>query len=243
MPRRARVIVPGIPIHAIQRGHNRSACFADDEDRAFYLHHLGRVASAEGCDVHAYCLMTNHVHLLLTPRREESCARLFRRLGLLHTQYTNRKYGRSGSLWEGRFRSCLVQSDFYLLTCYRYIELNPVRAGLVADPAAYPWSSYRVNAEGDPSSLVSPHAEYLRLGRAQYRSLFAGQFDQVLLREIRSTTNGGYALGAEAFKREIAGLLGRNVSKGIAGRPPRADLPKAMEPALDWLPGENVDCP
>ncbi|MEO8144168.1 MAG: transposase [Betaproteobacteria bacterium] len=232
MPRRARIIVPGIPVHAIQRGINRSPCFGEEEDRGFFLHHLGRLASEESCDIHAYCLMTNHVHLLLTPGREESCARLFRRLGLLHTQYTNRKYGRSGTLWEGRFRSCLVQSDFYLLACHRYIELNPVRAGIVADPAAYPWSSYRVNAEGDPSGLVKPHAEYLRLGREHYRSLFADHLDSAVVRDIRATTNSGYALGAEAFKREMAGLLGRRVSKGSPGRPPQTTQPKATEPGL-----------
>lgn len=232
MPRRARIIVPGIPVHAIQRGNNRSACFVEDEDRNFFLHHLERLAEEEGCDVHAYCLMTNHVHLLLTPAREESCAKLFRRLGLLHTQYTNRKYGRSGTLWEGRFRSCLVQSDFYLLTCYRYIELNPVRAGIVSDPAAYPWSSHRVNAEGDPSGLIEPHAEYLRLGRSQYRSLFAGQIEPALVREIRSTTNSGYALGAEAFKRKMAEVLGRRVSKGSPGRPPQTTPPGVTERVL-----------
>jgi putative transposase len=232
MPRRARIIVPGIPIHAIQRGNNRSACFADDEDRSFFLLHLGRLAREENCDVHAYCLMTNHVHLLVTPGREESCARLFRRLGLLYTQFTNRKYRRSGTLWEGRFRSCLVQSDIYLLTCYRYIELNPVRAGIVADPAAYPWSSYRVNAEGEPSSLVKPHAEYLRLGRDQYRSLFSGDLDPAVVRDIRATTNSGYALGAEAFKRQMAVLLGRRVSKGSPGRPPLTSQPDGMGPGL-----------
>jgi len=243
MSRRARIIVPGIPVHAVQRGNNRATCFAEDEDRAFFLHHLSRLARLEGCDVHAYCLMTNHVHLLLTPRREESCSKLLQRVSLLHTQYSNRKYKRSGTLWEGRFRSCLVQSDLYLLACYRYIELNPVRAGMVADPAAYPWSSFRVNAGGESSGLVTPHAEYLRLGRDHYRALFVGHLDPALVQEIRATTNGGYALGAEAFKREMAALVGRSVTKGAAGRPPRAGSPKAMTPGLLQLPEENVGCP
>lgn len=236
MSRRARLIVPGIPVHAVQRGNNRAACFTEDEDRAFFLHHLSRLARLEGCDVHAYCLMTNHVHLLLTPRREESCSKLLQRLSLLHTQYSNRKYQRSGTTWEGRFRSCLVQSDLYLLACYRYIELNPVRAGMVADPAAYPWSSFRVNAGGEPSGLITPHAEYLRLGHDHYRSLFVGHLDPGLVQRIRATTNGGYALGAEAFQREMAGLLGRSVSKGTAGKPPRTGSPKAMTPELFQRP-------
>ena len=225
-------MVPGVPVHAIQRGNNRAPCFVDDVDRAFFLHHLGRLAWDEGCAVHAYCLMTNHVHLLLTPEHEASCARLFKRLGLLHTQYTNRRYRRSGTLWEGRFRSCLVQSDYYLLACYRYIELNPVRAGMVAHPGEYPWSSYRSNAEGIMDSRITPHAEYLSLGRVQYRSLFGSHIDPDLEREIRSTTNGGYALGAEAFKRRMADLLGRRVSKGTPGRPPRAASQVTMEPEL-----------
>jgi putative transposase len=225
-------MVPGVPVHAIQRGNNRAPCFVADEDREFFLHHLGRLARDECCAVHAYCLMTNHVHLLLTPEREECCARLFKRLGLLHTQYTNRRYRRSGTLWEGRFRSCLVQSDFYLLACHRYIELNPVRAGMVAHPGEYPWSSYRSNAEGVPDPRIRPHAEYLRLGRDQYRSLFGSHVDPDLERQIRSTTNGGYALGDEVFKRRMADLLGRRVSKGVPGRPPRTDALKMMEPEL-----------
>lgn len=225
-------MVPGVPVHAIQRGNNRAPCFVDDEDRAFFLHHLGRLARDEGCALHAYCLMTNHVHLLLTPEREECCARLFKRLGLLYTQYANRRYRRSGTLWEGRFRSCLVQSDFYLLACYRYIELNPVRAGMVAHPGEYRWSSYKSNAEGALDTRITPHAEYLSLGRDQYRSLFGSQIDPGLEREIRSTTNGGYALGADAFKRQMADLLGRPVSKGSPGRRPRADSPKMVEPEL-----------
>jgi len=125
-----------------------------------------------------------------------------------------------------------VQSDFYLLACHRYIELNPVRAGIVADPAAYPWSSYRANAEGDPSGLVKPHAEYLRLGRDQYRSLFADHLAPALLRDIRSTTNSGYALGAETFKRHMAALLGRRVSKGSPGRPLQIAQLGAMKPGV-----------
>ena len=225
-------MVPGVPVHAIQRGNNRAPCFVDDEDRAFFLHHLGRLARDESCAVHAYCLMTNHVHLLLTPEREESCARLFKRLGLLHTQYTNRRYRRSGTLWEGRFRSCLVQSDYYLLACYRYIELNPVRAGMVAHPGDYLWSSYRSNAEGTMDPRITPHAEYLSLGRDQYRLLFGRHIDPDLEREIRATTNGGYALGAEAFKRRMADFLGRRVSKGSPGRPSRAGSQETMEPKL-----------
>ena len=143
MPRRARISMPGIPWHIIQRGNNRSACFYAEEDYRLYLDHLKEQADKYGCAVHAYVLMTNHVHLLLTPEKENSAALLMKNLGQRYVQYINRTYRRSGTLWEGRFRSCLTQTEDYVLACYRYIELNPVRANMVNHPRAYPWSSYR----------------------------------------------------------------------------------------------------
>src|SRR5258708_20900356 len=138
MPRHARFMIAGVPVHVIQRGHNRAACFFDPADYRFYLEHLASLASGTGCAIHAYCLMTNHVHLLLTPARAESAARLVKHLGQRYTQHVNRTYRRSGTLWEGRFRSCLVESESYLLACYRYIELNPVRAAMRRPPGASP---------------------------------------------------------------------------------------------------------
>lgn len=141
MPRRARLSLPGIPWHIIQRGNSRSVCFYDEEDCRRYLDELSELAPRFGCAVHAYVLMTNHVHLLLTPVREDSAALLMKHLGQHYVQYVNRVYRRSGTLWEGRFRSCLTQSEDYVLACYRYIELNPVRAGMVRHPGDYRWSS------------------------------------------------------------------------------------------------------
>lgn len=218
-----------MPVHAVQRGNNRTACFVDDEDRAFYLHHLGRLAPEAGCALHAYCLMTNHVHLLMTPARTNSCADLIKRLGQLYTQYFNKRYARTGTLWEGRFRSSLVQTEAYLLACYRYIELNPVRAGMVADPALHRWSSYCANAGEAQDPRLTPHAEYLRLGldpeerRRQYRALFGTELAPDLVRDIRSVTHAGYVLGSEAFQREIGRRLGRRVIPGAAGRPVLAE--------------------
>ncbi len=139
MPRRARLSVPGIPWHIIQRGNNRSACFYSDEDYQFYLELLKDLSEKFSCDIHAYVLMTNHVHLLLTPGKKDSAALLMKNLGQRYVQYINHTYRRSGTLWEGRFRSCLTQSEDYVLACYRYIELNPVRADMVAHPRDYPW--------------------------------------------------------------------------------------------------------
>jgi putative transposase len=148
-------------------------------------------------------------------------------VGQLHSQYVNRIYGRTGTLWEGRFRSCLVQSEEYLLACYRYVELNPVRAGMVDHPRQYPWSSYRINAEGESSALVVRHEEYIRLGmnvndrQRAYRALFESPSGLDRIDEIRQATNGNFVLGSEAFRRTMAASLGRRVEPAKAGRPVR----------------------
>jgi len=222
-------MLPGIAVHIIQRGNDRADCFFKDEDRAFYLFHLGRVLPRARCRLHAYCLMSNHVHLLVTAEEEHGCASLMKSIGQLHAQYVNKHYGKSGHLWQGRFKSCLVQSEQYVLACYRYIELNPVRARLARRADEYAWSSYTANAKGESLEFLSPHDEYQRLGRtpgerqAVYRDLF-GQIQQPQqLEEIRTATNGGYALGNAAFKHAMARALDRPVEKGAAGRPSRQE--------------------
>lgn len=225
MPRHARLMLPDIPVHIVQRGNNRAACFFADADYAFYLFHLEKLARRFDCVVHAWCLMTNHAHLLLTPGAAESCGLLMKHLGQLYVQYVNRIHQRTGTLWEGRFRSCLAQTEDYVLACYRYIELNPVRAHMVTHPRDYRWSSYRANAEGESSSLLRPHAEYARLGdsdqarRVAYRDLLSEQASVVRDDEIRSATTGGFALGSEGFQRQVSLALGRRAARGQPGRP------------------------
>jgi putative transposase len=225
MPRRARLCIPGIPWHIIQRGNNRSPCFVATADRRRYLDTLGEMAAKFGCAVHAYVLMTNHVHLLLTPDCAESTGLLMKHLGQRYVQYVNRSYGRSGTLWEGRYRSCLTQSEHYLLTCYRYIELNPVRAGIVGHPGEYPWSSHGANGEGRADPLITPHHEYLRLGRTDderrvhYRALFRAHLDRACITEIRNATNGNYALGGDRFRAQVERMLKRRATPGKDGRP------------------------
>lgn len=143
MPRRARLLLPNVPLHIIQRGNNRQACFYADEDYNFYLTWLREYADKTGCRIHAYALMTNHVHLLISADQTETPGALMKALGQRYVQYVNRTYRRSGTLWEGRFRSCLIQEESYLLSCYRYIELNPVRANMVEHPEQYRWPSYK----------------------------------------------------------------------------------------------------
>jgi len=170
--------------------------------------------------------MTNHVHLLLTPQKVDSASLLMKHLGQRYVQYINRRYQRSGTLWEGRFRSCLTQSEDYVLACYRYIELNPVRANMVSHPRDYPWSSYLINAEGKQSELVVPDEQFLHLGlnnvdrRKNYKALFRHHPDANMMNNIRSSTNGNYALGDEKFKDELVIMLGRRVVPGKPGRRP-----------------------
>ena len=238
MPRRPRIVLPGVPLHLIQRGNNRQACFFADDDYAFYLEWLRIYARDTGCAVHAYVLMTNHVHLLLSSSAGGGVGEMMKRLGQRYVQYVNRTYRRSGTLWEGRFRSCLTQEAAYVLGCYRYIESNPVRAGMVAHPAAYRWSSYRANAQGEPSGWLQPHACYAALApdatqrQAAYRALFNDRLDPGLIDEIREATNGNYALGTSRFQEEVAEALRRRVARGRPGRPKKKRTDSARGDSL-----------
>jgi putative transposase len=193
--------LPSVPLHIIQRGNNRMPCFGVQNDYLVYLDMLRECASDSGCAVHAYVLMSNHVHLLLSPDDGDSASAMMRRLGQRYVQYFNRRHARTGTLWEGRFRSCVVQDDRYFLLCHRYIELNPVRACMVGAPADYPWSSHRTNAFGHENSLLTPHVAYEGLGSnpaerlAAYRYLFSQVLPEELLGQLRQAINGNRALG------------------------------------------------
>jgi putative transposase len=225
MPRRPRIMLPGVPMHIIQRGNNRQICFAAVEDYRFYLDWLTDIAPKTGCHVHAFVLMTNHVHLLLTADAPESAGKLMKALGQRYVQYFNRAYRRSGTLWEGRFRSCLLQQEEYLMGCMRYIELNPVRSGMVEHPADYPWSSYRSNAQGEATDSLEQHSLYLELGldgasrQKAYRELFRYELEPGMVDNIRQATNSNVVLGNSRFNGEIASALGRRVTLGKSGRP------------------------
>lgn len=227
-------------MHLIQRGNNRQGCFYTEDDYRFYLEWLQTYAKDTGCAVHAYVLMTNHVHLLLTSSTAGGAGEMMKRLGQRYVQYVNRTYRRSGTLWEGRFRSCLTQEESYVLGCYRYIELNPVRAGMVEHPGEYQWSSYRANAQGEASSVLRPHESYRRLGTDEqarhtaYRELFRYQLDSGLVDEIREATNGNYVLGSSRFQEQVARALGRRVVRGRSGRPK-----KEIDAATDDLVGSG----
>ena len=225
MARPPRLELAGVPMHLVQRGNNRAACFFNDVDRRFYLKCLARAAAARKCAVHAYVLMTNHVHLLVTPSVEGAAGAMMQDIGRRYVRIINTIHGRTGSLWEGRFKSSLIDSDRYLLTCHRYIELNPVRAGLATDPLAYRWSSHGHYLGERADEMLSDYPQYRALGpcdaerRAAFHSLFDQPPEPRALDEIRIAINTDSALGSEPFMRDMEARLGRSVRPPKRGRP------------------------
>jgi REP-associated tyrosine transposase len=226
MARLPRYFVPDQPQHIIQRGNNREAIFAYEKDYQFYLTCLQEAAEKHGMAIHAYVLMTNHVHLLATPETAYSIPKTLQSVGRRYVQYFNYSYKRTGTLWEGRYKATLIDSTQYLLICSRYIELNPVRAeGMTDHPRYYPWSSYLHNGQGKEDVLITKHRVYRRLGRnagerqAAYRALFRGHLSKEELTNIREATNKGWALGSERFQEKVAQLTSRRVKPLPRGRP------------------------
>lgn len=228
-------MVPGIAAHVRQRGVNGEECFNDDKDRLVYLSLLRDGLVKTGCALHAYCLMTNHVHLLVTPPDETACSKLMYAVGHGYVPYFNRCHERTGTLWEGRFRSCLVESREYVLACYRYIERNPVRACLVSAPSAYPWSSYCGNTGKRDDPLITPHAEYVALAldatrqRGAYRGFCEDRESPDLVAAIRDATSTGIPLVSETLKLQLA-LQGLRVERSRPG--PRSQPPEVETMAL-----------
>jgi putative transposase len=226
MARLPRLDLAGVPQHVVQRGNNRQPCFLDDEDRQLYLSLLREGLCRYECSLHAYVLMSNHTHLLLTPAGAGNVSRLMQNVGRAYVQCFNGRHARTGTLWEGRFKSCLVDSEQYVLRCYRYIELNPVRAWMVEDPAAHPWSSFGGNAGHRLDPLLDPHVAYLALAteprqRAEaYRALIREALSEEQLTDIRAYLQQQRALGTPAFRRRVEQQLQRYVSVRPAHRPP-----------------------
>jgi putative transposase len=218
MPRKPRIVLPGQPQHVIIRGVNREPIFYDKADYCHYLDRLQAATTRYQYHLHAYVLMTNHVHLLITPVGEISLSSAIQSLGRRYVQYFNDKYGRTGTLWEGRYKASLVDNDEYIFLCYRYIELNPVRAQMVEHPVEYPWSSYQHNALGQVNPLIVPHERYCALGRqpeerqVAYRALFRAHVSDRQLDEIREAANKEWVLGSEYFKEKISRQLQRQVA-------------------------------
>lgn len=224
MARLARLYAPGCAHHVIQRGNNRQACFHNSKDKHVYLKYLQEASVAHGVAVHAYVLMTNHVHLLVTPESEKSCGKTMQSLGRRYVRYFNNQNNRTGTLWEGRYRSTLIDSDNYFIAVSRYIELNPVRADMVSSPSEYRWSSFGFNGLGRSDPLITPHPLYLslssdRVKRTQkYLAMFEAPISQELVADLREATNKGWAFGGKHFRKQIATRANRQVaSSGWGG--------------------------
>jgi putative transposase len=227
MSRKPRFVLPGVPQHLVQRGHNREPCFFAPADYQRYLHDFHKAALKNRVQIHAYVLMTNHVHLLVTPETRDAISRTIQYVGRHYVTYVNSQYGRSGTLWEGRHKGSIISSEAYLLACSRYIELNPVRAGMVTAPEDYRWSSYRANAGGESCPLLRYHAIYMALGdspesrQRAYRELCRAAPGPGQLDAIRSAVQTGTPLGNDRFREQIEAALKRKVGQARRGRPMR----------------------
>ncbi len=228
MPRRARTYLPGYPYHIVQRGNNREVCFVEPENYQFYLELWQECSSRYGVAIHAYCLMTNHIHFLVTPEREDSISLSTKVIGSRYAQYFNKTYNRTGTLWEGRHKSSLVQSDRYFLICSRYIELNPVVAGMVAKPEQYKWSSYLCNAWGQ-NGIVEYHNEYLQLGanieerQHVYRELFHTSLPTTDIHTIKEAARCNRPVADNRFCDQLTERYGVVFPRQIRGRPQKEE--------------------
>jgi putative transposase len=225
MARLPRLTLSGYPHHVILRGNNRQEIFLSVADREFMLSVLAEEAKQQGVEVHAYVLMSNHIHLLLTPQRDQALPRMMQALGRRYVRHFNLRHGRTGTLWEGRYRSSLIQTERHLLACMAYMDLNPVRAGLVADPADHPWSSHGHYTGARVDKSLTPHAMYWQLGNtpfdreAAYTDLVRAGLPTSQVGALTQATLSGWALGDEGFKRGLQSQTERRVSPGRAGRP------------------------
>lgn len=225
MPRKPRYYLPGVPVHIVQRGNNRDPIFFEGNDYSTYLRWLQEAAERYKGEIHAYVLMTNHVHILATPKTQDAISLMMQYVGRHYVPYINYTYGRTGTLWEGRYKGSLVQDEHYLLSCMRYIELNPVRANMVKHPRQYKWSSYQTNAYGKDNLLITPHGSYMDLGRSYavrqqaYRALFKAHMDEEVINAIRSAWQTGTPLGNDRFREKIERALKTKVGYSKRGRP------------------------
>lgn len=224
MPRKPRCYIANVPCHVITRGNNRQDCFFAEGDYEFYLECLRDACTRYHVSLHAYVLMTNHVHLLMTPQTTDGISRVMQSIGRRYVQHVNFKYRRSGTLWEGRYKASLVEQETYLLVCYRYIELNPVRAKMVTNPGDYKWSSFRQNTGLDEQRCVIEHECFRRLGSTKadrylaYRELFSLMLGSKLIGEVRRAANCSMPLGGLSFQSQIEQEAGSELGHAKRGR-------------------------
>lgn len=225
MARKPRLFVAGVPYHVIQRGNNKGPIFFSDNDRIFFLEVLQEAKIKHPCLIYSYCLMSNHFHLLIEPKEKENISLLMKLLGAKYVHYVNKAYRRTGTLWEGRFKCSIVGEEEYFLSCVRYIETNPMRAGIVDYPESYRWSSFRARAFGEKNYILNGNPWFSNLGydieecRHKYRQLFQNQIPEATFKTIREMTNRGGIVGSVKFKERIEELLHQKITIRPPGRP------------------------
>ncbi len=231
MARLPRLTLGGYPHHVILRGNNRQEIFSNTADRELLLAVLAEESKRHEVDVHAYVLMSNHIHLLLTPRTDQALPCMMQALGRRYVRQFNLRHGRTGTLWEGRYRSSLIQSERHLLACMVYMDLNPVRAGMVSDPIDHPWSSHHHHIGTRVDKLITPHALYWQLGNTPfarevaYTDMVRAGLPVNQVGALTRATLSGWALGDEAFKSSLQAQTPRRISPGPIGRPSKKRLP------------------
>jgi putative transposase len=225
MARLPRLTVPGYPHHIIQRGNNRQAIFAGNADYEFLLGLLEEYAKKHQVAVHGYVLMSNHLHLVATPETDDGIPQLMQAVGRRYVRYFNSRQARTGTLWEGRYRSTLIEAERYLLACMAYVDLNPVRAGIAADPADYFWSSHSHYIGRRTDRLVTPHPLLWELGNTPfareqaYADMVRAGISSEQQRALTDATLRGWALGEPDYVADLQRRTERRVAKGQAGRP------------------------
>jgi putative transposase len=227
MPRKPRMYLPGVPCHVIQRGNNRDATFFAEQDYQYYLECLYDAARKYHVKIHAYVLMTNHVHLLMTPQLKESISLVMQSIGRRYVQYVNKEYKRTGTLWESRHKASLIDGERYLLICSRYIEMDPVSANMVEHPSQYKWTSYMCNAQGEFNKLISHHDVYDKLGfnRDERQLAYAALFDDVVdakeFKIVRNAVRFSMPTGDSRFQMQVEQAINRKLGYSYRGRPRR----------------------
>jgi putative transposase len=225
MARRRRLFIANIPYHVIQRGNNRNPIFFNDKDYLFFLKVLKEAKAKHPCFLYAYCLMPNHFHFILEPLEKDNISFLMKFLGAKYVHYINRTYGRSGTLWEGRFRCSLIDEESYFLSCLRYIETNPLRAGLTKSPDLYQWSSYHFRTSEEKNSIIDLDPWYDSLGtsplerQARYRHFINSSAPKSEYNLIREMTQKNGIIGDQIFRHKMEKILGITINLGLPGRP------------------------
>lgn len=225
MPRGPRTVMPEFPHHVIHRGNNRQAIFHRNTDYRFFMNTISEAKKEFNCLLYGYCLMSNHIHMIIQPSHKDSLSKMIKMIAGRYTRYINKVYNRTGTIWEGRFKSSPIQKESYLQACIRYIEMNPLRAKIVADLKEYPWSSYNKRAYGKSDPILDIDPYYLELGKTNaerinaYRTWFNNLIPKEELDCIKVGVERSLPIGSGGFSTDLSKRLGMEIGVRPRGRP------------------------